>query len=232
MCRLLRPARAVLACSPCSALAVRVFLFLVRVSSSPSLAVVDGRCHRFLFLWSRHGCSRTRCYTRCVSSIRARSELRSRQQTCYHVFLLTRLSPAFSVIAPPDSRETTRFTAPLPCCECTQTDVPHTHTCFALGERDELQDRLTHVHTAGSQGRKTDRVIYTSRFVRVVYSSCIVLMLNRLGTVTSTQENRKDTWRFHPVLFGGRAGICGGGVREVFHHQCWMMEILLLPILP
>ena len=36
-------------------------------------------------------------------------------------FLLTRLSPAFpgALTAPPDFRETTRFTAPLPCCECT-----------------------------------------------------------------------------------------------------------------
>ena len=41
VCRPLLPALAVLACSICSALAVRAFLFLVRVSSSPSLAVVE-----------------------------------------------------------------------------------------------------------------------------------------------------------------------------------------------
>ena len=50
-----------------------------------------------------------------------------------------------ALTAPPDSRETTRFTvpvfreetitAPLPCYECMQTDVPYTHTCFPLGER-------------------------------------------------------------------------------------------------
>ena len=54
-------------------------------------------------------------------------------------FLLTRLSPAFpgALTAPQDSRETTTFTAPvvreetitapLPCCECMQTDAPYTH---------------------------------------------------------------------------------------------------------
>ena len=55
----------------------------------------------------------------------------------------------------------------------------HTHTCFA--RREGLQDRMTRVRTARSdcvlnKGRKTDRLIYTSRFVRVIYSSCIVLI--------------------------------------------------------
>ena len=110
-------------------------------------------------------------------------------------FLLTRLSPAFprALTAPPDSRETTRFTAPvfreatitapLPRCECMQPDVPYTHLFCA--RREGLQDRMTHLHTARSdcvlnKRRKTDRLIYTSRFVRVIYSSCI---LPRPGTV-------------------------------------------------
>ena len=67
------------------------------------------------------------------------------------------------------------------CCgECMQTDVPYTYLFCA--RRKGLQNRMTHVHTACSQGRKTDRLIYTSRFVRVIYSSCIVLI--KPGTVT------------------------------------------------
>ena len=100
-------------------------------------------------------------------------------------FLLTRLSPAFpgALTAPaPVLREET-ITAPLPCCECTQTDVPYTHLFCA--RREGLQDRMTHAHACSdcvvNKGRKTDRLIYTSRFVHVIYSSCIVP--NRPGTV-------------------------------------------------
>ena len=49
--------------------------------------LLDGCRRLFPFLWSQHGCSRTRCHPVCVfaSSTRARSELRPQQQTCYHV---------------------------------------------------------------------------------------------------------------------------------------------------
>ena len=138
----------------------------------------------FLFLQGRQGCFRTRCDLWCVSRIRARSELRPRP----------RVSPAVpgALTAPPDSRETMRFTspvfreetitAPLPCCECMQTDVSYTHLCCA--RREGLQDRMTHAHSdcVLNERRKTDRLIYTSRFVHVIYSSRIVLI--KPGTVT------------------------------------------------
>ena len=86
----------------------------------------------------------------------------------------------------PVFREAT-ITAPLPCCECMQKDVPYTHLFCA--RREGLQDRMTHLHTARSdcvlnRGKKTDRLIYTSRFASVIHSSCIVLI--KPGTVTKT----------------------------------------------
>ena len=90
--------------------------------SANDMNVVDvrsaaGCCHLFPFLWSRHGCSRTRChplYPRSIRAATAAVDLLPR-------FLLTRLSPAFpgALAAPRDFRDTPRFTAPLPCCECT-----------------------------------------------------------------------------------------------------------------
>ena len=70
------------------------------------------------------------------------------------------------------------------CCECMQTEVPYTHLFRA--RREVLQDRMTHAHARSdcvlNKGRKTDRLIYTSRFVHAIYSSCIVL--TKPGTVT------------------------------------------------
>ena len=40
-----------------------------------------------------------------------------------------------------------------------------------------------------TKGRKTDRLIYTSRFVHVIYSSCIVLI--RPGTLTTFQPQNR-----------------------------------------
>ena len=122
--------------------------------------------------------------------------------------LLTRFSLAFpgALTAPPDSREILKFTnpvfreetitAPLPCCECMQTDVPYTHLFCA--RREGLQDRMTHVN----------------------YSSCIVLISP--GTVTpsvvvdseytydrAVQHSRGAT-RTRP---GGAARIPGGATR-------------------
>ena len=72
-----------------------------------------------------------------------------------------------------------------------QADVPYTHLFCA--RREGLQDRMTHAHARSdcvlNKGRKTDRLIYTSRFVHVIHSSCIVLI--RPGTVTLTQ-NKSD----------------------------------------
>ena len=66
------------------------------------------------------------------------------------------------------------------CSEGMQTHVPYTH--LFCDRREGLQNRMTHVHTSCSQGMKTDRLICTSRFVRVIHSSCIVLI--KPSTVT------------------------------------------------
>ena len=66
---------------------------------------------------------------------------------------------------------------------CVNRRAIHTHTCFELGEG--LQDRVTHVHARSHcvlTRDDTDRLIYASRFVRVIYSSHIVSI--KLGTVT------------------------------------------------
>ena len=78
----------------------------------------------------------------------------------------------------------------------------HTHTHLFCARREGLQDRMTHLHTARSHSvlnkrRKTDRLIYTSRFVRVIYSSCIVLIRPR--TVTPL---RRSGLRVHVRLDG------------------------------
>ena len=67
-----------------------------------------------------------------------------------------------------------------------QTEVPYTHLFCARreGAAGLYELMLMRALTACStkEGRKTDRLIYTSRFVHVIYSSCIVLI--RPGTVT------------------------------------------------
>ena len=78
-----------------------------------------------------------------------------------------------------------------------QTDVPYTHLFCA--RREGLQDRMTHAHARSdcvlTKGKKTDRLIYTSRFVHVNYSSRIVLM--KPGTGTVTPSLRRSGLRVH-----------------------------------
>ena len=66
---------------------------------------------------------------------------------------------------------------------CLREETCHTHTCFSLGEG--LQYRVTYVHARSDcvlTRNDTDRLIYASRFVRVIYSSHVVSI--KLGTVT------------------------------------------------
>ena len=128
LCRPLLPTRAVMACLSCSALAVRGFLFIVRVSSPPSLAVVDVRSAagwlppsvpvplESTWLFTHAVPPAVLVRFKCPRSIRAATSAADLLPR----FLLTRLSPAF--------RETTRFTAPLPCCERKCCDAPYMHS--------------------------------------------------------------------------------------------------------
>ena len=153
VCRLLLPARAVLACSTCSSLAMRVFLFLVRASSSPSLAVVDVR-------------SAAGWPLPCVPVPLESTWLFK------HAVL-----PAVRYKHPRSIRAAIAATDLLPRLLLTR---------LSRARREGLQDRMTRAHARSdcvlNKGRKTDRLIYTSRFVHVIDSSCILLI--RPGTVT------------------------------------------------
>ena len=138
VCRLLLPARAVLACSTCSALAVRAFL-----SCASVVIAVSCCCRRTFTCWMATAicsCSsgRTRCYPQCVfvSSIRARSELRPRQQIWNHVFSGRVCHQRFLELSLlnqiPVRQQGSRLRYHV-VSACKRTC--HTHTGFALGER-------------------------------------------------------------------------------------------------
>ena len=92
---------------------------------------------------------------------------------------------------------------------------------------------MTHVHTARSdlvlnKGRTTARLIYTSPFVHVIYSSCIVLI--RPGTVTPL---RRSGLRVHVRKDGQASALLPALVQAVLPARLLaVLPALALSVLP